>query len=126
MGDYGDRIATLEERARRDRETFEPPEDPPDEDQALQYLREGAGQAMSVYIDARTGDDLARFDPDEVALLERAMNDWLELYARCHGVEMDTKFTIREATEVLLDTHDLRETAAVLTHVPGRESDDGA
>jgi len=119
-GKYGERIEALADRARRDREAFEPPADLPDEERALRYLREGAGQAVSLYVEARTGDDLVRFDPVEFALLERAMNDWLELYTACYGVELDATFTVREAAEALLDTHDIRDTAQVLTCVPGR------
>ena len=55
--------------------------------------------------------------PDE----ERALNDWLELYARCHGRSIDAEFTVREVAELLVETHDLADTAQLLTGVPARE-----
>jgi len=48
------------------------------------------------------------------------MNDWLELYAACYGVDIDAAFTIREAAEALIDTHDARAVARVLTGLPPR------
>ncbi len=118
MSDYGERIAALADRARRDVEAFEPPESPPDEVTALSYAREGVGPTVALYIDARTGPGSpVAFDRAEFALLERALNDWLELYAACYGIEMDATFTIREAAEALLDTHNIDETAALLTGV---------
>lgn len=112
------RIVALARRARRDRRTYQPPDDP--DDRALQYLLEGFGPAVSVYIEARSSDDPPRFLRTELALLERAMNDWLDLYARCYGVELDARFTVREAAEVVIRTHDLRDVAQLLTHVPDR------
>lgn len=122
VSEYGDRVAALAERARRDRERFEPPEHPPDEGRALEYLREGVGRTVSLYVEARTGETIEQFGPVEFALLERALNDWLELYAHCYGVDMDAAFTVREAAEVLIETHDLRDTAQVLTQVPSRQN----
>lgn len=48
------------------------------------------------------------------------MNDWLTMYARCYGVDLDADFTVREAAEVLLRTHDVVDTAQLLTCVPER------
>lgn len=56
----------------------------------------------------------------EFELLHRAMNDWLTMYARCYGVDLDADFTVREAAEVLLRTHDVVDTAQLLTCVPER------
>lgn len=122
MSEYRSRIEDLAERARRDRDQFEPPVNPPDERRALRYLREGFGRAVWCYVEARTGE-WARFDPDEFDRLERAMNDWLELYARCYGIEIDAEFTVRQAAELLLDTHNVHDTARVLTHVPPRTAE---
>ena len=119
MSDYRDRIAALAERARADRRTFDPPADPPDEERAVGYLREGVGDGVSCYIDARTGE-FAPLDAEEMALLERAVNEWLELYARCHGTEIDAEFTVREVAELVVDTYDLADTAQLLTGVPAR------
>jgi len=122
MSRYADRIAALHGRARRDEEAFERPPDPPAEAEAMRYLREGFGECVTVYLDARTGGPPVRFDTEEFDRLEDAMNTWLSLYARCHGVELDASFTVRTAAAVFIDTHDLKGTAAVLTHVPRRES----
>jgi hypothetical protein len=111
-------IERLAECARREREAFDPPRDPPDETRAMVYLSEGFWPTLAVYLEARTGGSPARFDPNEFATLQSAMNDWLALYAACYGVEASPDHTIRTAAEVFVDTHDLRDTAAVLTHVP--------
>ena len=119
MSDYRDRIDALAERARADRRAFDPPADPPDEECAVRYLREGVGEVVSVYVEARTGE-FAPLDAEEMDGLERALNDWLELYARCHGREIDAEFTVREVAEVVVDTRNLRDAAKLLTGVPER------
>ena len=120
MPDVSEQIAELSDRARRDRAAFEAPADPPDEAAALEYLTEGVGDVVALYIDARTGEKV-RFDDAEFALLERAMNDWLELYAACYGTELEGAYSVREAAELVVDTHSIRETAVLLTHVPERD-----
>jgi hypothetical protein len=122
MTDFSERIAELSERARRDRAAFEHPPDPPDEEAAIEYLTDGVGQVVGLYIEART-DEFVRFDRAEFALLERALNDWLELYAACYGSDLDADFTVREAAELLVETHSIRETAVLLTRIPERDSD---
>jgi len=114
-----DRVDALAERARADAAGFEPPADPPDEEQAMAFLREGVGQAVKVYVDAR-GDAWHRFEPATFERLEGAMNTWLELYAACYGVEMDAEFTVREAAELFVETHNVADVAQLLTHVPER------
>jgi hypothetical protein len=125
MSRYADRIDDLARRARADREVFDQPADPPDEERAIGYLREGFGRAVGVYLDARTGGPPVRFERTEFERLEAAMNTWLSLYARCHAVRIEPDVTVRTAAEALLDTHDVRETAAVLTGVPARDAGDG-
>ena len=121
MSEFRDRIEALAERARADRRAFDPPADPPDEERAVRYLREGVGEVVSVYVEART-DEFAPLDAEEKAGLERAANDWLELYARCHGRDIDAEFTVREIAEiVVMDTHDLPDAAQLLTGVPPRQ-----
>ncbi len=120
MTDVSARIAALSERADRDREAFEPPTDPPDETRARSYLVDGAGEAVALYIEARTGEQY-RFDDAEFALLERAFNVWLELYTACYGVDLEASFTVREAAELLVETHSIRDTALLLTGVPDRD-----
>jgi len=119
--DHWEDIAALARAAGEARESFEPPEDPPAEDRALEFLREGAGPAIMVYVDARTGEDWTRFPDVEHSLLRRSMNDFLELYARCYGREVECEFSLREAAEALLDTEDLAATARTLTKVPPRD-----
>lgn len=121
MTEYRDRIADLAERSRRDRRAFERPDDPPDEEAAMEFLRDGVGRVVSVYIDARTGRPAA-LDDVELSLLQRALNDWLELYVRCYGQDIDAEFTPREAAELVIETHNVRDTAQLLTRVPDRSS----
>ena len=113
------RIADLAADAEAARESFEPPAEPPDEGRAMEYLREGVGEAVAVYVDARTGE-WERFGEAEFARLERAMNVYLELYARCYGVDIEADYTVREAAEALVDTHNIADVARILTHVPER------
>ena len=119
---YEPRVDALAERARADRAAFEPPADPPDRERALAYLREGAGRAVGVYVQARAGPEApVHLGPDAYRRLERAMNDWLVLYAACHGTRIEASFTLRTAAQLLVDTHDVVAVAELLTGVPGRE-----
>jgi len=117
------RIDDLAASAERDRTDFSPPTDPPEPERAMHYLREGFGQAVWCYVDART-NGFDQIDPAEFETLEEAMNAWLELYARCYGHDIVAEFTVREAAELLLETHNVRDTAQVLTHVPERRAGD--
>jgi hypothetical protein len=121
MSRYRERIASLAERARNERESFDAPADPPDEEMAVSYLSEGVGEVVSVYIDGRTGE-FVRFDADEMERMERALNDWLALYARCYGYEIETDFTVREVAELVIKTHDIHDTVQLLTRVPDRKT----
>jgi AcrR family transcriptional regulator len=121
MSAFRDRIGSLADRARADREAFDPPADPPDEERALAYVRDGVGDVVACYVDARTGD-LVALDREEMALLERALNDWLELYARCYGRRIEAAFTVREVAELVVDTRDVVDAAQLLTGVPPRET----
>lgn len=121
--EYWDQIAELADSARDDVESFQPPEHPPQEAEALEYLVDGVGPLVMVYIQGRTGDELAPFSETEFALMERALNDWLALYARCHGEVVETDVTVREAAELLLDTRNVKDVAQVLTRVPQRTAD---
>ena len=115
---YVDRIATLERRVEAVRNSFDP--DPPDDERAMDLVRDGFGPTVSLYCEARTGDSWVRFDDEAFTRLEGVMNDWLDLYARCYGVRLDGTYGIREAAELLVDTHNARDTAQVLTGVPDR------
>lgn len=109
---YSDRIESLAERARSERET-----DTSNEKRAMEYLQTGLGPTIGVYIEAHTNEPV-RLSAHEMALLERALNDWLALYARCYDVALDPEFTVREAAELLIGTHNIRDTAQLLTQVP--------
>jgi hypothetical protein len=116
-GDGGpDDAEALLERAREERRTFEPPAEP--DERALSYLREGLWPVLERYIELRAnGEPPSRTEHDA---LERALNAWLELYACCYGVEIDAEFAVREAAELFVDTHNVRDTAQLLTDVPAR------
>ncbi|MCH7660971.1 MAG: hypothetical protein IH933_10470 [Euryarchaeota archaeon] len=104
------------EHALKERAAFEPPENP--DERSLSYLCEGLWPVLERYIAARSsGERLSEEEHDE---LERALNTWLELYALCYGVEIDAAFSVREGAELFVGTHDLRDTAQLLTHVPNR------
>lgn len=122
MSRYGPRIAALARRAERDRAALETDGSTADAEAAREYLREGAGQAIWWYIEARTGGRLVAFSAAEFAALERAMNDWLECYTRCYGVELEADFTVRQAAELLLETRNVVDTAQLLTGVPERRN----
>ncbi|WP_435349614.1 hypothetical protein [Haloarchaeobius sp. HRN-SO-5] len=112
----GDRIDEFERRVERERRSFDPPEDP--DERAMEYVREGVGPAVVLYADCRTGGpDLPSAERDR---LEGVLNDWLELYARCYGVEMECSFALHTAAEVLVETHNARDVAQLLTTVPPR------
>ena len=124
--EYWEEISELAQRAGEAVESFSPPEELPAETVAMRFLREGVGPAIMVYVDARTGGEWTRFPAVEHSLLERALNDFLSLYARCYGYEVDCQFTVREAAELLLATHNVKDTAQQLTKVPPREEMDEA
>lgn len=117
---FGERIDELADRATADCSAFEPPKSPPDEQQAMSYLRDGAGPAVSLYVEARTGENMVHFEPDRYHALENAMNDWFELYAACYGVDVSAEVALREAAELLIDTHNIKDVAQILTGVPDR------
>jgi hypothetical protein len=118
---YRERIDELTTQAERDREAFDPPEEPPNEERAMEFLREGLGPLVTLYLDARTAEWEVEFSAAELEGFHRATNDWLSLYARCYGVEMHPDVTVRRAAEVLMETHNIQDTAQLLTQVPPRE-----
>jgi hypothetical protein len=117
---FVERIEELTERAERERRAFEPPADPPDESRAMEFLREGAGPAISLFVEARTGGNSVHFPPTAYHDLEDAMNTWFSLYAACYGVDIDAEFALRTAAVALVDTHNIKDVARMLTHVPGK------
>lgn len=115
---YYEQIRSLAADAREERRTFEEPSDA--ETRALSYVREGVAPVTGVYVEGHTGGERVRFSESELDLLHRALNDWLSLYARCYGVDVDPDATIRTAAEILLQTHDARSVAQLLTDAPPR------
>ncbi|WP_152041952.1 hypothetical protein [Salinigranum salinum] len=116
---YYPRIADLADEARHERETFA--FDGVDEERALRYARDGLGDVVSLYIEARTAEWDVEFSARELELLHRATNDYLSLWTRCHGVEFDTDTTVREVAEIVLKTHNIVDTAQLVTKVPERD-----
>ncbi|AUX09744.1 hypothetical protein AArcSl_2119 [Halalkaliarchaeum desulfuricum] len=123
--DFESRILRLAAEARKRRENrFRDDGNGPDgagrtpEECATAAARDGLGPVVALYVEARTATEGVRFSQREMELLHRATNDWLSVYAACYGVDIDPDFTVREAAELLVDTHDVRETAALLTKVP--------
>ncbi|WP_049942943.1 hypothetical protein [Haloarcula amylolytica] len=115
-GQYDDRIRALSRRAEEAHESLDP--DPPDEERAMEIVREGFGPTVALYCEARTGGSWVRFSEAEFERLERTMNDWLDCYATCYGVELAGTYSIRAAAELLVDTHNARDVAVLLTGVP--------
>lgn len=118
MSRYGPRIAALARRAEREVAAFDPATAGPED--AADYLREGAGQAIWLYVEGRTGGRMVPFSEPELAALRESMNAWLECYAGCHGVAIDAEFTVREAAELLLATRNVDDVGQLLTGVPER------
>lgn len=113
------RIRRLAEEARTRRESMAGGDDAPAPEEAIELLRSGLAPVVAAYVEARTGE-MVRLSPAEMELLDRATNDWLACYGRCHGVEIDPDVTVREAAELVVDTHHIGDTAALLTGVPER------
>ena len=115
-----ERIDALTARASRERDSFAvDPEDVPAEEQAMEYLRNGFGPTIWCYVDARTGD-WESLSESQMACLDHGTNDWLTVYARCHGTEIDLDVSVRSAAELLIETRNVRDTAQLLTGIPPR------
>lgn len=114
MEHYGSRILALARRAERDRRRSESETNDAVPDPEQRYLREGAGQAIWLYVEGRTGGRFIQFSPAAYDALEGAMNDWLGCYARAKGVELDASFTLRTAAELLLETRNVHDVGDLL------------
>jgi len=115
---YADRIDRLADAAASARAADGP--DPPDEGRAMELCREGLGPTVALYCEARTGESMVRFSEREFDRLQQALDDWLVAYAACYGVDIDADYTIRKAAELLVETHNIRDVAQLLTDVPDR------
>ncbi|AGB16476.1 hypothetical protein Halru_1877 [Halovivax ruber XH-70] len=122
MKHCGARILALARQAERDRRRFEL-DDWSASDPEQRYLREGAGQAIWLYVEGRTGGRFVQFSSAEYDALEGAMNDWLACYARASGVELDASFTLRTAAELLLETRNIHDVATLLIDDTDRRSE---
>ncbi|WP_049920880.1 hypothetical protein [Halopiger djelfimassiliensis] len=124
MSRYGPRIAALERRAERERAAFDGGDATDAAGRAItpeSSLRDGAGRAIGLYVEARAGGRQVPLSEPELAALRRAMNDWLECYARCHGVALEAEFPVRKAAALLLRTGNVDDVGQLLTGVPPRE-----
>ncbi|WP_267639501.1 hypothetical protein [Haloarchaeobius amylolyticus] len=115
-GGVATRVDELEAAVARAEDAFEPPEEP--EVRAKRYCREGVGPTVVLYVDCRTGGP--ELPAAQCSRLESILNRWLELYANCYGVELNTTFALRTAAEVLVETHNAVDVAQLLTTVPDR------
>jgi len=118
VSEYHDEIRRLDRRADDIAASLDP--DPPDEQRATELLHEGVGPLVSIYCQARTGGSWDRFEAAEFKQLNETLDQWLALYARCYGVDLDGDYSVRTAAKLLVDTHNIRDTAMVLTGVPER------
>lgn len=87
----------------------------PTADDALDIARDGVWPTLRIYIDARRTDH--RFSHDDHTRLEQALNDWLAVYAAAHGYDIDPEVPVRDAGETFLDTHNITDTAQILTGI---------
>jgi len=110
------RVDNLHEIAEAARSAFEAPDDP--EERALAYCRHGLWPVLAVYVDRRGAH--AQLGQPHHDRLESALNTWLELYARSYGADVVVDFSVREAAELFVSTHNVRDVAQLLTDVPER------
>ena len=115
---YEERIRQLERRAGQIAATLDP--EPPDEELAADLVRTGVGPTVALYCEARTGEEWHRFGDRQFRRLQTTLDRWLACYAACYGVDLNGSYSLRTAAELLVDTHDARAVAAVLTGVPDR------
>ncbi len=116
---YRDRIDRLAAQARRwDSEVDVTGSDV---ETADEIVCEGLGPLVSLYVEHRTGDTMTGFSKDEYVSLERSLNRMLEAYCRCFGCDLELDYTMREAAELLVETHDARAVAEVLTKLSDTE-----
>lgn len=110
------RVDALAGVAEDAREAYEPPADP--DSRAMAYCRHGLWPVLAVYVDRRSAG--ARLGQPHHDRLETALNTWLELYARCYDEWIDPDVSVREAAELFVSTHNVRDVALLLTDVPDR------
>lgn len=84
-------------------------------------VQDGLGRVIGVYILLRTGDRHYRFSAEEFDRLERTLNNWLDVFAKSRGVELESAVSIRTAAEALLETDDVYAVAEILTGVSAND-----
>ena len=78
----------------------------------------GFGPAIAMYIEARIKGKLIPITPEQFERIESIMNGWLEIYAKYNGEDIEANFSIREASLLFLETHDIQDVAEMLTKIP--------
>ena len=78
----------------------------------------GFGPVIAMYIEARIKGKLIPITPEQFERIESIMNGWLEIYAKYHGEDIEANFSIREASLLFLETHDIQDVAEMLTKIP--------
>lgn len=104
-------VATLVDTSQQTAEQFDPGTDDPE-----QCLSAGIEPIVELYIDVRQAEN-ERLTPVEQSLLERALNDWLSLYADCHDVPFHAHFTVHEMAVAYAGNGDLPSTVDELLGV---------
>ncbi|SDM81006.1 hypothetical protein SAMN04487949_2664 [Halogranum gelatinilyticum] len=104
-------VARLVDRSQQDAEEFDPETGDPE-----RCLSAGVEPIVELYIDVRKTDG-ERLTPVEQSLLERALNDWLSLYAACHDAPFHAHFTVHEMAVAYAGNGDLRSTVGELLDV---------
>ncbi|SFL48756.1 hypothetical protein SAMN04487950_3931 [Halogranum rubrum] len=97
-------MARLVEQSRRECAAFDPATDDPQ-----RCLTRGIQPIVALYVEVRQADDDA-LSPVEQSLLERALNDWLSLYAAGHDAAFHAHFTVHELAVAYAAHGELRAT----------------
>ena len=117
LDDFSDRIEILEGELRREIERNYS-SGLVEWDSALDCLMIGFGPAIAMYIEARIKGKLIPITPEQFERIESIMNGWLEIYAKYYGEDIEANFSIREASLLFLETHDIQDVAEMLTKIP--------
>lgn len=102
--DHWPAVAQLVAQSQQDAEDFDPESDDTD-----RCFSDGLEPIVELYIDVRQAEH-ERLTPVEQSLLERALNDWLSLYAACHDVSFNAHFTVHEMAVAYAADGELRPT----------------
>ncbi len=117
LDDFSDRIEILEGELRREIERNYS-SGLVEWDSALDCLMIGFEPAIAMYIEARIKGKLIPITPEQFERIESIMNGWLEIYAKYYGEDIEANFSIREASLLFLETHDIQDVAEMLTKIP--------